>query len=297
MNNIKNTVILFLSVVIIIQSAFLLYFLRQKPGAQKKISRQVAPRHKQEPKRPVPAVFPVEKKVVQKPTAKPAPSIVLGKIVLVLDDWGYNLKNRDFITNNDYRVTLSILPFKSYSTQVADLAYQNNKDIIIHMPLEPKNKENYGLENKTILTTMDKKTVIDLLDQAFGSVPYAKGISNHMGSKATEDARLMKIVLGYLKEKKLFFLDSLVTNKSVGQSLSKSLRLGFATRDVFIDNESDEKYIREQMVRLAQRAKQKGVAVGIGHDRPTTIAVLNKIIPELEAHGYKFVNLSEVIKD
>jgi len=52
---------------------------------------------------------------------------------------------------------------------------------------------------------MDKAKVTRLLDEAFASVPYAQGISNHMGSKATEDERLMRTVLDYLKRKKGLF--------------------------------------------------------------------------------------------
>lgn len=294
MNNFKNFVIIVLSSIIIIQSAFLIYLLRRgaEPGRKKT--------------RPAPIVVPVkEKERAPEPKATPQerpepelivrPKVKLGKIAIVIDDWGYNLKNRDFITDNDFSLTLSVLPFKAFSTEVARLAHSKNKDVIIHMPMEPHNKDDYGLEEKTLLTTMDKDTVIKILDQAFGAVPYARGISNHMGSMATENTRLMKIVLDYLKKREMFFLDSLVTPRSVCRRLAQSIRLRYAQRNVFIDNESDRAYIRAQLVKLAVMAKSKGVAIGIGHDRVNTVAVLKEVIPELEAQGYEFVSLSEVV--
>jgi polysaccharide deacetylase 2 family uncharacterized protein YibQ len=291
MNNFKNFVIFVLSVIILIQSVFLAYFIYRRAPAPKVSRAAVAPVRPKEaaPKKEV------KPTVVAKPVIAPRPAVVLGRIALVIDDWGYNLKNRDFITDNDFHVTLAILPFKEHSTHVAQLAYHKNKDVMIHMPMEPHNKENYGLEENTILTSMDNKSVARLLDGAFAVVPYAKGVNNHMGSRATEDTRIMKVVMEYLKARDLFFLDSLVTSRSVCSGLAKKLHLDFAQRDVFIDNEIDAVYIRSQILKLAQRAKQMGIAVGIGHDRPLTIEVLKEMIPELEAEGYRFVNLSEII--
>jgi polysaccharide deacetylase 2 family uncharacterized protein YibQ len=284
MNSFKNFVIFILSVIILVQSVFLIYLLKRQ-AAGPKVSKP--PAVVQPQRETAPVVLPVEK-IPEKP--------VIGRIVLILDDWGYNLKNRSFVTDNDFHVTLSILPFKSFSTEVARLANNKNKDVIVHMPMEPLNKENYGLEENTLLVTMNKTTVVRTLDAAFQTVPFARGISNHMGSKATEDARLMKIIMEYLKKRGMFFLDSFVTPRTVCRKLAKNAGVAFAARDIFIDNENDAVYIRAQLLKLALKAKRVGVAVGIGHDRVNTVAVLKEAIPRLEAEGYRFVNLSEVVE-
>ena len=61
----------------------------------------------------------------------------------------------------------------------------------------------------------------------------------------------MRVILEYLKNKNLFFLDSFVTNRSVCRALAKNLHMGFLQRDVFIDNDADPNYIRAQMLKLA----------------------------------------------
>lgn len=294
MNNFKNFVIFVLSVIILIQSAILIHLMHRGPVTVKKAVRGAGPFVPQKPKQPPLRIKP--EVIKEKPAVKSKPKEISGKIALVLDDWGYNLKNRSFITDNDFHVTISILPFKPYSTHIAQLAYHKNKDVIVHMPMEPKDKEKYGLEQNTLLVGMDKKEVMRLLDAAFATVPYAKGLSNHMGSKATEDMRLMTFTFEYLKAKQLFFLDSVVTSRSVSKKLSKNYALTLFERQVFIDNESDPAYIRGQLVKLAQMAKRRGVAIGIGHDRPTTTAVLKEVMPELEQEGYQFVNLSEILE-
>jgi polysaccharide deacetylase 2 family uncharacterized protein YibQ len=47
-------------------------------------------------------------------------------------------------------------------------------------------------------------------------------------------------------------------------------------------------------MKLASKAKSNGSAIGIGHDRPATIAVLKEMIPKLEADGFEFVYVSEL---
>jgi len=288
MNQLKNLAIIVLSIFVLAQSVLLFHLLAQRRAQRfQKITKELKVWETE-----VSTAQKLKEKEREKEKAKPRETI--GKIAIVLDDWGYNLKNSDFITRNNFHVTLSVLPFKAYSTQVAKLAYAANKDVIIHMPMEPKNKENYGLEENTLLSGMDKKKILSLLDDAFKNVPHALGLSNHMGSRATEDAALMRVVLTYLKQRQCFFLDSLVTSKSVGRATARNLKMVFFKRDVFIDNESDPSYIRQQILELAQKAKRDGFAIGIGHDRPQTIAVLKQTILQLQAEGYQFVNLSEV---
>jgi polysaccharide deacetylase 2 family uncharacterized protein YibQ len=288
MNHLKNLAIVILSILVLVQSVLLFHLLAQRRAQRyQKITKELKVWEKE-------VVTAQKLKEAQKEKEKQKPREIVGKIAIVLDDWGYNLKNSDFITRNNFHVTLSILPFKAYSTQVAKLAYTASKDVIIHMPMEPKNKENYGLEENTLLSGMDKRKILSLLDEAFENVPHALGVSNHMGSRATEDAALMRVVLTYLKQKNCFFLDSLVTSKSVGRPVAKNLKMVFFKRDVFIDNENDPSYIRQQILEVARKAKQDGLAIGIGHDRPTTIAVLKQMILQLQGEGYQFVNLSEV---
>ncbi len=288
MNNIKNAVILLLSVIVLAQSAVLLYvFLRS--------DRRPAP----VVERPVPAPLPAPPaEEAAAPVVGELPSVPLqGKIVLILDDWGYNLRHRRFILDNDFHVTLSILPFKPYSETIAKLAYDKDKDVIVHMPMEPHDKENYGLEERMLSVGQRPADVIKLLDEAFVSVPFAKGISNHMGSKATEDAALMGTVMAYLKKRRLFFVDSLVTPQSVGAAVARRKGVAFTQRDVFIDNETDADAIRAQLEELAGKARVHGIAVGLGHDRPLTIRVLEEEIPRLERAGFRFINVSEALQE
>jgi hypothetical protein len=160
--------------------------------------------------------------------------------------------------------------------------------------MEPKEK--YNLEKNTILTSMSKEQVANAISQDLASLVYAKGVSNHMGSMATSDIKTMEIVLRELKRRGLYFLDSYVVTQSICQELALNIGVRFAKRDVFLDNSNDPKYIREQIKKLTAKARLRGYAIGIGHDRRNTLQVLKEVLPELEREGYKFVFVSELAR-
>lgn len=227
-------------------------------------------------------------------TKVPPPVKAKPKVAIVLDDWGYNIKNINGLLEIDKPITLSILPGLPYSTFVANKAKEHNFEVILHMPMEPKAK--MRLELSTLYTTMSDDEIRSNLAKALESVLYAKGISNHEGSKATEDKRLMRAVFGELKKDNLFFLDSLVTNDSVCGPLAREMKMRFAKRDIFLDNESNPAYIRKQFGKLIDLAVKNGEAVGIGHDRPNTIAVLKEMIPQLEEKGVELTYISDLAR-
>lgn len=227
----------------------------------------------------------------KKISSMPPPSLK-GSIAIVLDDWGYNQNNLDLLKQIHYPLTLSILPNLGYSNKISREAHSSGFEVILHLPMEPQ--ENLKLERNTILTSMNEKEIRAIVSQDLKSIAYAKGVSNHMGSKATKDTRIMAIVFSELQKNGLYFLDSYVSSGSVCFDLAHKMHLNFVRRDVFLDNNEDSGYIKGQMNKLKMKAKLYGRAVGIGHDRHITLQVLKEVLPVLEKEGYRIVRLSEL---
>lgn len=223
-----------------------------------------------------------------------APLAVKGRIAIVIDDWGYNLNNLYILDQIKYPLTCAVLPNLTYSKDVAQALHRNGYEIILHLPMEPAEK--FRLEQNTIMTSMDGPTIIGIIDNDLVNIPYAVGVSNHMGSRAVEDLNTMTIIFKELKGRRLYFLDSLVSSKSVCLRLADKTDLLFAKRDVFLDNDEDPEYIKGQIYKLKTRARIYGQAIGTGHDRKVTLEVLKEIMPQLEKEGYKFVFVSELVR-
>jgi len=230
----------------------------------------------------------VDKKLMRK--AVP----VKGRIAIVIDDWGYSLNNLEIVESIKQPLTCAILPNLKNSGLVAQRLNNSGFEIILHLPMEPKEK--YRLEKNTITASMDAGQIRGILGRDLASVLFAKGISNHMGSRITEDSKVSALIMSEVKKRKLYFLDSYVTAKSACPLLARKMKIRFAKRDVFLDNQDDLVYIKSQIIKLRDLAKKNGQAVGIGHDRRNTLIALKESIPQLIKAGYKFVFVSELAR-
>ena len=115
-----------------------------------------------------------------------------------------------------------------------------------------------------------------------------------MGSKATADPAVMEPLFRQMRKRKLYFLDSLVSEKSICADLSRKIKVRFVKRDIFLDNINEPDYIKGQIDKLRLKAKNYGFAIGIGHDRRHTLQALKDTLPELEKQGYQFVFVSDL---
>lgn len=233
--------------------------------------------------------------IISRPKRIPkVPVAIKGKIAIVIDDWGYNLNNLPMLDQIKYPLTISVLPNLNYSRAIAEDLHKRKLEIILHLPMEPREK--YRLEKNTIMTSMDESTIRNIFNQDLADVPYVSGVSNHMGSMATDNPKTMWIIFKELKRRKLYFLDSLVSSESVCFDLAHKMHIPFAKRDIFLDNQEEPGYIKEQIYKLKTRARVYGQAIGIGHDRKITLEVLKEVMPSIEKEGYRFVFISELKK-
>ncbi|MCX5712206.1 MAG: divergent polysaccharide deacetylase family protein [Candidatus Omnitrophica bacterium] len=232
----------------------------------------------------------------RKPEIKPsvpAAAIVYPRIAIVLDDWGYNLNSFSILDGIDRPLTMAVLPNLNFSRTAAKELQKRGFEVILHLPMQPR--ENVRLEKNTILISSSEEEIKSILNKDLAGMPVS-GVSNHMGSAATSDLRIMRVVFEELKKRNLYFFDSFVISNSVCPELARKMRVRFAKRDIFLDNINDAQYIKSQIYKLKLKAKFYGSAIGIGHDRKLTLEVLAQVMPELEKEGYKFVFLSDLVK-
>ena len=240
--------------------------------------------------------------VIKEQTGVPhvTPTLAKARIAIVLDDWGYNGTVLQLLYKIKSPVTIAILPNHKFSKNIAREAGQRGYQVILHLPLE--SKTHLAAEKDTLTCAMNEQEVRRKLGILLKSVPGIIGVNNHQGSKATEDPRMMRIVLSEIKAAKLFFLDSRTTARSASPQVAQGLGIKFAQSDRFIDlppahleEQEYREYVRRNLDQLSAVALKRGYAIGIGHDLKITLDVLRTEIPRLEKRGIKFVFLSELL--
>lgn len=221
-----------------------------------------------------------------------------GKIAIIVDDLGANEDEVVWgLLNIEQPLTFSILPGLKFSKEIADLAQQRGQEVMLHLPMEPYGypKEDPGSE--AIFVKLSQKEIQRRTHQALDSVPHVKGVNNHMGSKATEDSRVMRNVLKELESKGLYFVDSRTSSKSVAYELAQRMRVKAAEVQVPLDNEPRYDLIREKVEEMVQVAVAEGGVVVRGHVQyPQTLQVLKEVLPALEKKGFEFVHASQLVE-
>ncbi len=222
-------------------------------------------------------------------------SRINGKIAIVIDDFGYSYGStvKDFL-HLEHEITMSIIPNLRYSKRVAEAANELGVDVMLHMPMQPQSEE-VSVESGMLFTEMDEKNTRLRMREAVAAVPHAQGLNNHMGSLATADEPLMRIVMDEANRAGLFFLDSKTNPKSVAYKVAKQMGLPCASNHVFLDNIKEVNYIKDQLNYLAEWASRNKVAIGIGHPEEATLKALQEEMAVLKKRGYKFVRISELV--
>lgn len=231
-----------------------------------------------------------QKKVVS--TTKPS----LGRMAIVIDDWGYTARNCHFMEEIDAPFAVAILPNLPFTTEIARCAQDNDKLVMLHLPMEPEHTPDEYPKDYLLKTSMGDAKIRTLLSKTFDRMPWIQGVNNHMGSKATADQRLMRVVLEELKNRDLFFLDSLVTSNTVSAKIALEKDVPYAKRDIFLDNENKRSSIENMFQEAADLAKKNGSVVLIGHDRPLTMQIIKEQTAMLQEQGFEFVNVTEMLR-
>lgn len=250
------------------------------------------------PERPAAKIPEVETRPPEPPIEeKPAPvPSSYPRVAIVIDDMGQDLKKLKELFQLGAPVTIAVMPYQRFSGEEAKEAHDRGWDVLLHLPMEPKDSAANNPGKGALFTKMTADEVKARIEEDLRSVPHVTGVNNHMGSKFTESEPLMRAALEELKERDLFFLDSRTSPKSVGGRVARELGVPNADRNVFLDNTREKGYIKGQLREAVSIARKKGYAIAIGHPYPETIAALKEALPELEGSGVKIVRLSEVIK-
>ncbi|WP_400245146.1 divergent polysaccharide deacetylase family protein [Niallia sp. JL1B1071] len=204
------------------------------------------------------------------------------ELAIVIDDFGNNMKGTDEMLNLPVPITVAIMPFLSTSKEDAIRAHKKGHEVIVHLPLEPKKGKKSWLGPGAITTDLSNEEIRKRVKGAIESIPYAVGMNHHMGSKATEDKRVMRIILEECHKHHLYYLDSKTTNKSVIKELAEELNVPYLENDLFFDHIYTNQHIAKQASRLAKKldTEQEFIAIGhVGVSGPSVVSVLKQYIP------------------
>ncbi|MFZ3218071.1 MAG: divergent polysaccharide deacetylase family protein [Candidatus Acidiferrales bacterium] len=216
------------------------------------------------------------------------------RLAIIIDDMGYDRSAADAVLALGFPLTVSVLPHLPLSSEVAEEARRRGDQVMLHLPMESE-ADGAKPEDIELRVGMSAAEVNATLAGMLETVPFAAGVNNHQGSRATSDPELMQELMPALRERGLFFIDSRTDAKTVAYDAAERAGVRAASRRVFLDDTASRDAILQQLQLAARDARRDGFAIAIGHPRPATIAALAEGVPQLETRGVRLVFASDVV--
>jgi polysaccharide deacetylase 2 family uncharacterized protein YibQ len=214
----------------------------------------------------------------------------------VVDDLGADAAAARELLDLEAPITPAVIPFLAHSLDVAHLARERDREFLLHLPMEPQAYPKQNPGKGALLSVMSEAEVRAGVAQALSSVPGAAGVNNHMGSRLTALQAPMDWVMDELRSRNLYFLDSVTSPRSVAGAAARSAGIGWARRDVFLDNVQTVPAVGRQLELAMQKARKNGSAIAIGHPHRATLDALRLWIPKIRDAGIEIVPLSALIQ-
>lgn len=206
------------------------------------------------------------------------------QIAIVIDDFGNAMKGTEQMLDLPVKITVAVMPFLPTTKKDAEEAFLKGHDVIVHLPMEPKNGKRSWLGPGAIMTDLSDEEIRRRVEAAIDDVPHAIGMNNHMGSKATSDERVMRVVLQVCKERGLFFLDSRTSYRTVVPKVAAELGVQALHNNVFLDDVYTPHHVSRQIREVKKFLRHHERCVVIGHVGPPgmiTSGLLRDAIPGL----------------
>lgn len=223
------------------------------------------------------------------------PLLAAPRIAIIIDDLGYQLAAGERAIGLPGPIAYAVLPATPRGRVLAEAAHRQGKEVLLHLPLQ--SVSGAGLQEPgSMRLDMSRGQFADAFSSNLESVPYAIGVNNHRGSLLTRHPGHMSWLMEeILARGDLIFVDSYTTSDSVALKTARESGVAAVRRDVFLDPDRNPATVEREFARLKRLAASRGMAVGIGHPYPATLAFLERELPKLGGEGIELISISRYV--
>jgi polysaccharide deacetylase 2 family uncharacterized protein YibQ len=218
------------------------------------------------------------------------------RVAVIVDDLGGRRDVFDLLRDIRRPLTVAVLPGLPLSEWTAREAAAAGMEVILDLPMEPYRFPEVDPGPGALLMTMSPQELQAQIGAHLASVPGAVGVTNHMGSRMTEDRARMRTVVEVLAGRRLFLVDGLASNLSLAYDEAKSLGLRAGRRQVIVDHKGGEAGDRVRWDEVAWWAERRGEVIVIAHGHPLTARLLREYVTRWEARGIRLVPVSQLAR-
>lgn len=230
-------------------------------------------------------------------TPRPTPVVLPGDgrptVAIIIDDVGVDRARGERVLALPPEVTIAFMTYADTPRQWSERARALGHEYLVHVPMQPSGSVDPGPQ--ALLSGLDPEELRRRLRWGLDRWQGYVGANNHMGSRFTESASGMSLVMEEMRARNLLFLDSRTSPRSVAGQAAQQAAVPFAERNLFLDNEATPAGLQRQLAALDDLARKRGQAIAIGHPHDATLAALAAWVPAAQARGIRVVPLTKVM--
>lgn len=221
----------------------------------------------------------------------------IGRIAIIIDDIGYQDPEliKKFCALKQ-RITLSIFPDETRAVWAAKLAVSEGHGVMVHLPMEPIDFPDRDPGPSAIFSDYSEEKIRILTKKALVSIPFARGINNHMGSQVTKNRKAIRSVLKEIQKAELYFIDSVTSPESIAYDMAQDMGIRSGRNTLFLDLKKEPEAVEGALYFLAKEARREGTVIGIGHPKLVTLEALQRVLPKLEKEGIVFIHAGNAVR-
>jgi len=164
---------------------------------------------------------------------------------------------------------------------------------ILHLPMESRNPTDMGPVPGAVWVKMTDVDIARVVEVDLASTPGVAGVSNHAGSRATADRRVMAAALLAVKANGLWFEENRTTQTSVATEVAAGLGMRTVLITTYLDDPPVD--IEAKVRALIAAARRQGTAIAAAHITTGTPRIVERLLPDFRQAGIVFVPITDFL--
>jgi len=194
---------------------------------------------------------------------------------------------------------VAVVPGARESDKVLQLARQRQREMVLHLPLEPLNYPRVNPGPGTLRVTMSPRSISSTVRRQLDKAGAVSAVANHMGSLATQDMTMMTAIYRELRRRRIAFLHMTPAPGAVCKSLAADMGVDYAEPDALLDRETREDNTQALDARwntLLREARDQGHLVVMARATPLLWRWLPQVLNSKRLQGVDIVPLASLLE-
>jgi len=194
---------------------------------------------------------------------------------------------------------VALAPGMKHSVELFREARRRDRELVLHLPLEPINYPQVNPGAGTVLVTMNDARITGQLRRDFDQSGPVVAVANLMGSLATQDMSVMTSVYSELKRRSVPFLHIEPAAGSVCKRLAADLGVVYDEPDVVLDREvraKDARALDAAWNAALKEARARGRLLVLVRATPRLLEWLPRATTAKRLGGVSLVPLTAVLR-